>query len=177
MSNPFVGQIISVGFNFAPIGWAFCNGQLLAISNFNALFTLIGTTYGGDGQTTFALPNLCGRVPVNQGQGPGLSPYALGQNAGTETVTLTTNQIPQHNHTVNVTSSAGTTNVPSGSTYLSDTGPGTPVILSYTAFANAQALTPSTIAPTGGNLPHENQQPYLCINYIICLDGIFPSPN
>jgi microcystin-dependent protein len=177
MAEPFMGQIISVGFNFAPLNWALCNGQLMSISQNDALFTLLGTTYGGDGQSTFGLPNLQGRVPINQGQGPGLNSYALGQMAGTETVTLLPNQLPQHNHFVNTANSAGSTNTPASNTVLSDEGPGSPVVMTYVPFANAQPLTGQTIGQSGSSLPHDNQQPYLVVNFCIALYGLYPSQN
>jgi microcystin-dependent protein len=174
MAQPFVGQILAVGFNFAPVGWMLCSGQTLPIDQFQALFALIGTTYGGDGVTTFALPNLSGRVPVNQGQGPGLSNYVLGQTGGSENVTLTSAQVGAHTHSLNASSQTGSTATP-----------GTTVALAQ----NAQSLVniyvappPNTamgnaIGPAGNNLPHENRQPLLAINYIIALEGIFPSQN
>lgn len=177
MSDPFLGQVIAVGFTFAPVGWAFCNGQLLSIAQNDALYNLLGTTYGGDGVTTFGLPDLRGRVPLNQGTGPGLSSYVLGQSAGVETVTLASGNLPKHTHTAGTAKSPGTTNVPSASTVLSDEGPGTPVITTYTAFANQQPLVGTTIGPAGSTLPHENRPPLLAINFVIALQGIYPSQS
>ncbi|HET8676384.1 MAG TPA: tail fiber protein [Blastocatellia bacterium] len=171
MSEPFLGMIAIYGFNFAPRGWAFCNGQILPIAQNTALFSLLGTTYGGNGQTTFALPNLQSRVPVHFGQGPGLSSYDLGQAAGTETVTLTGNQIPAHTHQVNASDGDATSNKP-------DAG-----VLCQGNSYNQQppplvAMSASMIPPSGGgNQPHENIQPYLALNFCIALEGIFPSRN
>ncbi len=172
MSNPFIGEIRMAGFNFPPIGWAFCAGQLLPISQNDALYALIGTTYGGDGVTTFGLPDLRGRLPINQGQGPGLSNYTLGQLAGTESVTLLTMQIPSHSHVVNA-ASGGTRNAnPSGSLL----GSGEADIYTHDS-ANPVPLSTNLIASSGGNQPHENMQPFLCVNFIIALEGVFPSRN
>ncbi|WMX13636.1 MULTISPECIES: phage tail protein [unclassified Aureispira] len=168
--DPFIGEIIMFGGNFAPRGWAFCDGQLLPIAQNSALFSILGTTYGGDGRTTFALPDLRGRVAIHPGNGPGLSDYRLGQKGGTETVTLTTNQIPSHNHMINVNNSAGTTNDPTNH-FLANTG----------AFDSEYGTTANTImnsnalGHTGGGQSHTNIQPYCCVNFIIALQGVFPS--
>lgn len=172
MSNPFLGEIRMAGFNFAPIGWAYCRGQLLSIAQNDALYALIGTTYGGDGITTFGMPDLQGRVPINQGQGPGLSNYVMGQSAGTESVTLVTGQIPFHSHPV-VASSTGARSASPGGNLL---GSGEADIYTHDG-ANTVPLAAGVIAASGGNQPHENMQPYLCINFIIALAGIFPSRN
>lgn len=173
MSEPFVGQIIAVGFNFAPVGWALCNGQTLSISSYEALYNLIGTTYGGNGQTTFNVPNLQGRSAVGMGQGLGLSNYILGQAAGTETVTLNINQVPMHTHTVIGTSAAGTSANPTTTSLLGTAPAGFDV---YHAPASMVALSPNSIGPsTGMSQPHENQQPFQVINYIIALLGVYPS--
>jgi microcystin-dependent protein len=180
MSQPFVGQVIRVGFNFAPAGWAFCEGQLLPIDQYATLFNLIGTTYGGDGQTTFALPDLRGRTALSMGQGQGLSSYTLGQNGGSETVTLTAQQIPQHQHLVNVITSAGTASTPGTSVLLANEGPqGISQVFTYAPYdqANQTGLLPSSIALSGGSQPHENRQPFLVIRYCISLFGVFPSQN
>ena len=170
--QPFVGQIMMVGFNFAPAGWAFCNGQLLAISENEVLFNLIGTTYGGDGQATFALPDLRGRVPVHQGQGSGLSSYAIGQISGVESVTLTVSQLPSHQHVYSpgasaseATSDRPDSNYPAvGGYYASTTNSSSP-------------MGAPTIGSAGGGQPHNNVQPYLGVNFIISLFGIFPTQN
>lgn len=182
MSQPYIGQIIMFGGNFAISGWAFCQGQLLPISENDTLFNLIGTTYGGDGQSTFQLPNLASRVPIHMGQGSGLSNYVIGQAAGTETVTLNTNQIPQHNHTVPiVTGNAGNSQASPGNTVvLADAQVGGGNIPNPWApydSGNPTALKAGTLAISGGNQPHTNIQPYLTINYIISLFGVYPSPT
>lgn len=160
------------GGNFAPNGWAFCAGQLMPISENEALFTLIGTTYGGDGQETFALPNLQSRVPIHQGTGPTGQTYIIGEMAGTETETLTGQQIPVHTH-VPVASSVASSDNPSGSTWAQNSN--SPV---YGPIGVAPlAMNPATIQPAGGSQPHENMIPYLAVNYIISLFGIFPSQN
>jgi microcystin-dependent protein len=176
MAEPYVGQICSFGFNFAPVNWAFCNGQTVPISQNDVLYTLLGTTFGGDGVNTFNLPNLQGQVPINQGQGPSLSNYVMGQQSGTESITLTSLQIPSHTHPAFTCNTPGTTNVPSTGTALSDEGPGTPQVTTYAPNASApQApLSGSTISPSGGSQPHENLQPYLALNFCIALLGIFP---
>jgi microcystin-dependent protein len=171
-SSPYVGQIMMVGFNFPPQGWASCNGQLLAISEFDVLFNLIGTTYGGDGQTTFAVPDLRGRVPVGIGQGASLSVYTIGEVIGAETVTLTLNQIPQHQHSYNPVASQNdlTTDRPDSS-YPAVGG-------YYATTANSAApMAALTVASGGGSQPHNNLQPFLAINFIISLFGVFPSQN
>jgi microcystin-dependent protein len=172
MSQPFIGEIRMVGFNFAPQGWATCDGQLLSIQQNTALFSLLGTQYGGDGVTTFALPDLRGRVAVHQGQGPGLSPYTIGEVTGTEAVTLIQSEIPAHQHSVAPLASdqEEDTNRPAGAfptiggIYASTQGGGTPM-----------AASPSSSA--GGSQPHTNIQPLLVVNFIIALLGIFPSRN
>jgi microcystin-dependent protein len=171
-SEPFIGEIQLVGFNFAPIGWATCSGQLVAISQNEALFTLIGTTYGGDGQQTFALPDLRGRRIVGAGQGPGLSNYVNGQVGGEESVTLTLVQMPQHSHTPNASSAPGTSLTPAGNYWASQTA--TALYSNAPAPANMAA---GLIGNAGGNQPHDNMQPYLVMNYIIALEGIYPSRN
>ena len=176
MSSPFVGEIRMFGGNFAPAGWAFCNGQTIAISQNDTLFNLIGTTYGGDGQQTFALPNLQSRVPIHQGQGSGIPVnFVIGEMAGVESVTLTTNQMPIHTQSTLGSTSVGSTAVPSASEWLA-----TATAASITPYGtdNPQtALSATSISQAGGSQPHDNMQPYLCINFIISLFGIFPSPN
>lgn len=174
MSSAKIGDIKMFAGNFAPRNWAFCNGQILSISQNTALFSILGVTYGGNGQTTFGLPDLRGRVPIHSGnsQGPGLSNYTLGQAAGTENVTLLTNQMPAHNHLLSASSSAGTSASPNnGFPAVLDAGNG------YAASSNGAALNAAAIGTAGGNQPHPNVQPYLAVNFIICLFGIFPSRN
>ena len=173
MGQPYVGEIRLVGFTFAPVGWMFCNGQLLPIDQYATLFQLIGTTYGGDGQTTFALPNLQSRVLIHQGQGPGLSNYVIGQNAGVETVTLTTSQIPIHNHAAECSSSAGSQSSPVGNLWAGDAAG---LTAEYSNTQNGQ-MSAAAIGQSGGSQPHENRMPFLAMNYIISLFGIFPSQN
>jgi microcystin-dependent protein len=170
MSNFFLGTIRLVGFNFAPVGWALCQGQTLPISQNTALFSLLGTYFGGDGQQTFNLPDLRGRVAVNQGQGPGLSNYAQGQPGGAESVSLIVNQAPTHTHTMMAATNVTAPNPGPG---LALGTPATAVKM-YGA-ASPTALAPTSIGPFGSGGPHENRQPYLALNYIIALTGIFPS--
>jgi microcystin-dependent protein len=182
MSQPYVGQIMIFGGNFAPAGWMFCAGQLLPISEYETLFQLIGTTYGGDGQETFGLPDLQGRVPLHMGQGPGLSSYLIGQLSGTESVTLTTNQIPSHNHQAMISSAPATSGSPANNILANEAiGLGQATCFSYGAFATttppSTLLAPATIGPAGGNQPHENRQPLLVLSFIISLFGVFPSPT
>jgi microcystin-dependent protein len=162
------------GGNFAPRGWAFCAGQLLPIAQNTALFSILGTTYGGNGQTTFALPDLRGRAPVSSGQGPGLSSYVLGEQGGNETVTLTSPEIAAHAHSFSLPSSSSaqnTTLTDPVSAYLGVAG--TPI---YSTSADG-VMAPGNTGPAGGSQPHQNLPPYLCVNFIIALEGIFPSRN
>lgn len=167
MAQPYVGEIRMFAGNFAPAGWMFCEGQLLAISENETLFNLIGTTYGGDGQSTFALPDLQGRIPIHQGNG-----FILAETGGAEQITLTTNQIPAHSHPLLASANNATTANASGN-LLAQTPSYTPYIETS---VNAQ-LHPSAVSGVGGNQPHTNFQPYLCVNFIISLFGIFPSPT
>jgi microcystin-dependent protein len=177
--EPFVGQIMMVGFNFAPRGWAFCHGQLLAINSNTALFSLLGTQYGGDGRTTFGLPDLRGRCAVGMGNGPGLSPRSQGEKVGQETVTLTQNEIPSHTHQLMGNNAEGNTNDPTNSTVAKDNvvvergSPAIPVNGYSTGAANVSMGT--SISNTGGSQAHTNMQPSLGMNYIIALEGIYPS--
>jgi microcystin-dependent protein len=180
MSEFFLGQIQPFAFNFAPSGWALCNGQLLSINQNQALFSLLGTTYGGNGQTTFALPNLQSRVPIHPGQGPGLPAYSLGEEAGSETVTLIANEMPAHTHLFAGTTAAATTKRPSTgaalakSTLPNSTSPGNAF---YGTAQSLTALQPGTIGLAGGSQPHSNMQPYLVISWCICIVGVFPARN
>ncbi|HWF35639.1 MAG TPA: tail fiber protein [Solirubrobacteraceae bacterium] len=169
MAEPYVGEIRMFGGNFAPLGWMFCEGQVLSISDYDVLFNLIGTTYGGDGQTTFALPDLRGRVPVHQGQLGGGS-YVLGASGGSETVTLTTTQIPGHDHAVRATPNAGTQAGPGGGLLASG-------VNMYSPSAPDVAMASGAVHPAGGNQPHTNFQPYLCVAFIISLSGVYPSQS
>jgi microcystin-dependent protein len=172
MSEPFLGQIILVPYNFAPRGWAFCNGQLLSIAQNTALFSLLGTTYGGNGQTTFALPDLRGRVPISSGQSPGLQNYDLGQVGGAESQTLTASQMPMHNHSVQALTDAVTTSSPT-SNFLGTAPRG--ANLYAPPSANTTQMSPQMIAAAGGSQPFDIRDPYLTLNYCIALEGVFPS--
>ena len=173
--EPFVGQICLFGFDFAPRGWMLCNGQLLPINQYQALFALLGTTYGGNGTTTFALPDLRGRAALHYGQGPGLTPRVMGEASGSENVTLLSTQMPTHNHTLLAHSGGG--NVPLSSTTVISN----PVDINgdaLNAFTTATpntTLSPAAIGMSGGSQPHNNMQPYLVMNYCIAYVGIFPS--
>lgn len=176
--DPFLGTILMVGFNFAPVGWALCNGQLLPISQNTALFSLLGTYYGGDGVTTFALPNLQGRVPIHQGNGAGLSPYVLGQLGGTQSSTLTVANLPAHNHPANCNNTPGSSIDPTGNLWA-EANPGgrDPVATPSYASSPTGQLAGNAIGLTGGSQPVSILQPYLCVNFIIALQGIYPSRN
>jgi microcystin-dependent protein len=172
MTTPMIAEIRLFAGNFAPRGWALCHGQILSIAQNTALFSLLGTTYGGDGRTTFALPDLRGRVPVGQGQGPGLSPNSLGQQGGAETHTLTSSEMPAHNHPTQsnkATNDAATTSRPNGKVPAAGGA--------YADTSDGSALDPDLIGAAGGSQPHNNMQPHLALNYIIALQGIYPSRN
>ena len=170
MSEPFLGEIRMFGGNFAPAGWALCDGQLLPISENETLFQLIGTTYGGDGEETFALPNLQSRIPIHFGQGPGLQNYQLAEQAGVEEVTLTVQQIPLHGHPPLGSNSGASSTTPGGNMFAQ--GVSNPY-----SFVSPINMSPQIITPVGGSQPHTNLQPFLCINFIISLFGIFPQPT
>lgn len=170
MGQPYVGEIRMFGGNFAPAGWAFCNGQLLPISENEVLFTLIGTTYGGDGQNTFALPDLRGRLPIHQGTGPGLSSYVLGQSGGSEEITLTNGQIPTHTHALLGSSGAPTSSNPQGNVTAQPT-----TFDFYSSDPPTSTMNTSIVSSTGGSQPHDNMMPFLCVSFIISLYGIYPS--
>ncbi len=170
MSEPFVGEIRMFGFGFAPLGWAQCNGQLLPINQNQALFSLLGTTFGGDGRTNFALPDMQSRVPVGQGQGPGLSSYAEGQVGGAETVTLAATQMPGHTHPVKASSSTADSDQPGGGALARSASH------IYTAKPDTStAMNAGMLGDAGGSQSHDNIQPYLAVNFCIALTGIFPS--
>lgn len=173
MADPFLAEIRMFPFNFAPSGWAFCDGQLMPISQNTALFSLLGTTYGGDGKTTFALPNLQGRAAMQPGQGSGLSWYDLGQTGGTEAITLLVSEIPLHAHTVMVAAGRNTANnfLPGPSSVFA------PSVNAQAYFAGTPATTTmavQSLSPAGGNLPHNNMQPYLTVSFCIAMQGVFP---
>ena len=165
MPEPYIGEIRMFGGSFAPAGWAFCDGQLIPISENDALFTLIGTTYGGDGQETFALPNLQSRVPLHQGNG-----FIIGQAAGVESVTLTTQQIPVHSHALIATTAIGSSSSPAGNVLAQS-----PAVKMYLGAVPNVAMNAQAVTPTGGSQPHENMQPFLVISFIISLFGRFPT--
>jgi microcystin-dependent protein len=165
MAQPYVGEIRMFAGNFAPAGWMFCEGQSLPISEYETLFNLIGTTYGGDGQSTFDLPDLRGRVPIHFGNG-----FTLAETGGVETVTLTTNQIPAHSHPMLASSGPGTTNAPAGNVTAAS-----PSVTLYIQDVTDSNMSAAAVGSTGGSQPHNNFQPYLCVDFIISLFGIFPS--
>jgi microcystin-dependent protein len=174
MSDQFVAEIRIFAGNFAPKGWAFCNGQLLPISQNTALFSLLGTTYGGDGKSTFGLPNLQGSAPLQQGQGPGLTLRDLGETGGSSTVSLLQSEIPAHSHAVSGTAVAGTTGVPAPTlTWAASATGRTPPPLYFNGSPNA-SMSPGALSNAGGDLPHNNMQPFLGLTFIIALQGIFP---
>lgn len=171
MSDPFLAEIRIFPFNFPPTGWAFCDGQIMPISQNTALFALLGTTYGGDGKSTFALPNLQGSAPMHPGQGQGLSLRDLGEIGGAESVTLLVSEMPIHTHTLRVAAEVADIQTPTVDTALGRSGGGS----AYTAtVANVVQLAPQTLTPAGASLPHNNMQPYLTLNFCIALQGIFP---
>jgi microcystin-dependent protein len=173
MAQPYVGEIRMFAGNFAPNGWQFCEGQLLPISENETLFQLIGTTYGGDGQETFGLPDLRGRLPVHWGAGSSGAPtVALAEVGGVEEVTLTVQQIPNHTHTLTATAAGGTASTPQGQVLAAS-----PTVDLYRAAAAGVALAATSVTPQGGSQPHTNVQPYLCVDFIISMFGIFPSPT
>ena len=178
MSDAFIGEIRAFGFTFAPVNWAFCDGQLMSIAQNSALFAIIGTFYGGDGQTTFALPNLQGRTGIQQGTGPGLSTYFLGEQSGTETITLTQGQMPLHSHEIDTKAPATQTQaarIPSSTAFLASSNPDK--LYSNAAPSPTTSFAMNAIGITGQSLPHDNQQPYLVVNFCMCQFGIFPSRN
>lgn len=171
MADPFVAEIRIFPFNFAPRGWAFCDGQLLPLSQNTALFALLGTTYGGNGKSNFALPDLQGRAPMHPGQGPGLSLHDLGETGGSETVALLQSEIPNHNHALRVDSlDPGEDRTPAGEYLARSTGGN----LYSDPAGNLVPMSPNALGPAGGSLPHNNMQPFLTLNFNIALQGVFP---
>lgn len=172
--DPYIGDVRLFAGNFAPVGWVLCNGALLSISENDALFALIGTTFGGDGITNFAVPDLRGRVPVGQGTGPGLTPRSIGQTFGVESVTLLSQQMPSHNHSFNASSAAATAAVPAANVFAQ------PTDLVYTevpAQPDQQTMNAASVQSSGGTQPHDNIMSTTAINYIMCVQGVFPSRN
>lgn len=167
--DPFVAEIRIFPFNFAPKGWAWCDGQLMPISQNTALFSLLGTTYGGDGKSNFALPDLQGRAPMHPGQGPGLSLHDLGESGGSDTVSLLESEIPSHSHSVNVSIADGINQSPAGEKLASGVGVG-----QYAAPVSLTSLNENALVPAGGDQPHNNLQPYLTLYFCIALQGVFP---
>lgn len=172
MSEPFVGEIRMFAGNFAPRSWAFCDGQLLAVSQNDALFSLLGTIYGGDGRTTFGLPDMRGRIPIHAGSGPGLTPRKLGAKSGAENVTLTTNELPNHTHNVNASDQQGSSTSPANQFFGQE---GLNVYHAAPLSSNVTNLKSSAVTPVGGSQSHSNLMPALCVNFIIALYGIYPS--
>ncbi|MCP9769230.1 phage tail protein [Lacihabitans sp. LS3-19] len=173
--DPLIAEIKLFGGNFAPRGWAYCDGQLLSIASNQALFSILGTTYGGDGRTTFALPDLRGRAPIAPGTGPGLTNHQLGQRGGTETNTLNVTNLPAHTHSMNASNDTASSGSPASNSLGTAARGGT--VLPYAPGAANQVAMGSTTGSAGGNIPFNNMQPYLALNYIIALVGIFPSRN
>lgn len=169
--DPFVGEIRIFGFNFAPKGWAQCNGQLMPISQNTALFSLLGTMYGGNGKTTFALPDLQGSAPLQAGQGPGLSQRFQGEAGGTESVTLLESEIPMHSHSWQISQRPSNNGTPSDAVYVGPASEGQFILNDSQPTAS---MAPNALSPSGGSLPHNNMQPYLTMNFCIALQGIFP---
>jgi len=172
MADPFVAEIRIFPFNFAPRGWAWCDGQLLPLSQNTALFSLLGTTYGGNGKSNFALPDLQGRAPMHPGQGPGLSLHDLGETGGSETVTLLESEIPAHSHAMRASNDASNTNTPAGALVARPFGRGNNIF--NAANANRVSMAPESLAPAGGDQPHNNLQPFLTFYFCIALQGVFP---
>jgi microcystin-dependent protein len=168
--DPFVAEIRIFPFNFAPKGWAFCDGQLMPLSQNTALFSLLGTVYGGDGKSTFALPDLQGNVPMQPGQGQGLSLRDLGEMGGTETVTLLESEIPQHTHMIAASAADGVATSPTGQLVANGVG----INMYSTSTSPVTQLNAQAVPPAGGSLPHNNMQPYLTLNFCIALQGVFP---
>jgi microcystin-dependent protein len=173
MSDQFVGEIRIVPFNFAPTGWALCNGQILSISQNTALFSLLGTQFGGDGRSTFGLPNLQGNAPMNQGNGAGLTPRTIGETGGEPYVTLTTSQIPSHPHTA-MAASASNSATPGPTVVFGGGGRGKEPAYAPASPQSGALMSPQAVAMTGGSQPHNNLPPYLTLNFVIALQGIFP---
>jgi microcystin-dependent protein len=174
MADPFVAEIRIFPFTFAPKGWAWCNGQLLPLSQNTALFSLLGTTYGGDGKSTFALPDLQGRAPMHPGQGPGLSLHDLGETGGSETVTLLESEIPAHSHTARASNQQGDVQQPTSTTSLARPNGATPYVPGSGPVPPLVSMADASLTPVGGDQPHNNMMPYLTLYFNIALQGVFP---
>jgi microcystin-dependent protein len=172
--DPFVAEIRILPFNFAPKGWAFCDGQILPLSQNTALFSLLGTTYGGDGKSNFALPNMQGNAPMHPGQGPGLSLHDLGETGGSETVSLLESEIPSHSHAMMASSDPADNTTPTGHIASNQVGRGNNLYLPNNPLPALTNMSDSALAPAGGDQPHNNMQPYLTLNFCIALQGVFP---
>ena len=172
MANPFLGEVRAFPFNFAPKGWAFCDGQLLSIAQNTALFALLGTQFGGDGKSTFALPNLQGNVPLDFGQGPGLTFYNMGDSGGAPSITLLTSEMPAHGHNAHCNSTAGNKTKPNGSYWAKDAAG---ILSEYATPADGNQMSPQALAIAGNSQPHNNMQPFLTLNFCIALQGVFPA--
>jgi microcystin-dependent protein len=177
MDPSFVGSIFMTGASFAPYGWQLCQGQLLSIADNDVLYSLLGTTYGGDGQVTFGLPDLRGRAAINQGTGPGLSNYVMGQVSGNEQVTMTINTMPSHTHLINVNSGNGSVQIPANTSYLAQPLAGTANPAVYSTASATVQLNAASVGAAGQNIPFSILQPVLAVNYIIALQGIYPTQN
>ncbi len=176
MSDNFIGEIRMFGGNYAPMDWAFCNGQSMDINQNDVLYSLIGTTYGGDGQVKFNLPDLQGRLPLHMGSGPGLTPRVIGEKGGVEIVAVTEGTMPQHSHPFYASTNAGNTNVPANTKVLGQiTGANTPGLYSATTTSNVTMNAQSVTSTNPGGMPHDNLMPALCISFIIALSGIYPT--
>jgi len=175
MSDQYLGEIRPTAFNFAPVGWALCQGQLLPVSQYSALFSLLGTNFGGNGSTTFGLPDLRGRVGIGIGNGAGLSPYVIGESAGVEGATLILSQMPMHTHLASANSNPGGNTSPQGSVWTQENDGGGGSLTMYAAPPPNVTLPPTTVGAAGGSLPMSIMQPYLTVNYIIALEGAFPA--
>lgn len=174
MAQPYIGEIRMFAGNFAPAGWSFCDGQLVPIEENDALFVLIGTTYGGDGESTFALPNMQGRVPIHMGTSSSGITYQIGEMAGVEAVTLSTQQIPNHSHTLLASQAAAAHTSPAGNMLARQT---TPAVYPYGTDTPLPNVNAQAVIPTGGSQPHDNAQPFLCVSFIISLFGLFPQQS
>ncbi len=177
MSEPYTGEIRMFGGSYAPRNWALCTGTIMSISNNNALYSLLGTNFGGDGRTTFGLPDMRGRIPVNQGAGPGLTPRFIGHQLGIENVTLTNNEMPTHNHKLQASTTDATSSNPSGDVLASQSDGDFPYVPDPQDPTRLQTMNSETVAQAGESRPHTNMMPYQCVSFIICLNGIYPSRN